>query len=80
VRRHDVDVLSLVVGLFFVGAALIWGVAADPGRALEGWPLPTLLIAVGLAGLLSSVGGWRGRRSRAAGSAAGIDESDDPAA
>ncbi len=65
-RRHEVDVLSLVFGLFFVGAALIWGLAGDPGSALRGWPLPVLLIAVGLAGLLSSLGGWRGRRSREA--------------
>ncbi len=61
-RRHDVDVLSLVVGLFFLGAALVWGLADDPGAALQGWPLPTLLIAVGLVGLATSVGGWRGRR------------------
>lgn len=60
-RRHDVDVLSLVAGLLFVGAALIWGVADDPGSALEGWPLPLLLIAVGLAGLATSLGSWRRR-------------------
>lgn len=67
-RRHEVDVLSLVAGLFFVGAALIWGLAGDPAAALEGWPLPVLLIAVGVAGLLTSVGGWRGRDRRSAGS------------
>ena len=61
-RRHEVDVLSLVAGLLFVGAALIWGLADDPAAALEGWPLPVLLIAVGAAGLLTSIGGWRGRR------------------
>lgn len=66
-RRHEVDVLSLVAGLFLVGAALIWGLAADPGAALRGWPLPVLLIAVGVAGLLTSLGGWRGRGRRAAG-------------
>ncbi|MFL6129284.1 MAG: hypothetical protein ACJ73E_09485 [Mycobacteriales bacterium] len=66
-RRHEVDVLSLVAGLLFVGAALIWGLADDPGAALRGWPLPVLLIAVGAAGLLTSLGGWRGR-GRAAGS------------
>jgi hypothetical protein len=63
VRRHEVDVLSLVAGLFFIGAALIWGLADDPAAALKGWPLPVLLIAVGVAGLLTSLGGWRGRRS-----------------
>jgi hypothetical protein len=63
VRRHDVDVFSLVFGLLFVGAALIWGLAGDPGSAVDGWPLPVLLIAVGVAGLATSLGGWRRRRS-----------------
>ena len=66
-RRHEVDVLSLVAGLFFVGAALILGLADDPAGALEGWPLPVLLIVVGVAGLLTSLGGWRGRGERSAG-------------
>ena len=64
-RRHDVDVASLIFGLFFVGAAFIWGIADDPGAALAGWPLPVLLIAVGVAGLVTSLGGLRGRRSSA---------------
>jgi hypothetical protein len=50
-----VDVVSLVLGLFFVGAALIWGLTDDPGDALGGWPLPTLLIVVGLVGLATSL-------------------------
>ena len=69
-RRHDVDVVSLVAGLFFLGAALIWGLADDPAEALQGWPLPVLLIAVGVAGLVTSLAGWRGR-----GRAADGDES-----
>ncbi len=60
-RRHEMDVLSLVAGLLFVGAALIWGVADDPVEALRGWPLPVLLIAVGVAGLVTSLASWRGR-------------------
>jgi len=68
VRRHEVDVFSLVAGLLFVGAALIWGLTSDPGAALRGWPLPVLLIAVGVAGLLTSLGGWRDRDRRAIGS------------
>jgi O-antigen/teichoic acid export membrane protein len=59
-----VDVFSLVFGLLFVGAALIWGLANDPGSAVDGWPLPVLLIAVGAAGLVTSLGGWRRRRAR----------------
>ena len=54
-RRHDVDVLSLVLGLFFIGSALIWGVSDDPGNVVENWPLPTLLIVVGVVGLAASL-------------------------
>jgi hypothetical protein len=73
VRRHEVDVLSLVVGLLFVGAALIWGLAEDPTAALEGWPLPVLLIVVGLAGLVSSLGARPTRRGRGASGKPGPD-------
>jgi hypothetical protein len=59
VRRHDVDVFSLVFGLLFVGTALLWGLARHPDLALKGWPAPTLLIAVGVAGLLASLAVWR---------------------
>lgn len=59
-RKHDVDVFSLVAGLFFVGVALIWGLAERPGEALDSWPLPTLLILVGLVGLVAALG--RSRR------------------
>jgi hypothetical protein len=55
VRRHEVDVLSLVLGLFFVGSALIWGLSGDPRGVLDGWPLPTLLIVVGIVGLATSL-------------------------
>jgi hypothetical protein len=55
VRRHELDVLSMVMGLFFVGAALIWGLSDNPDHALESWPLPTLLIVVGVAGLVTSL-------------------------
>ena len=54
-RRHDVDVLSLVLGLFFIGSALIWGLSDNPGHAAGGWPLPTLLIVVGVVGLAASL-------------------------
>ena len=54
-RRHDVDVLSLVLGLFFIGSALIWGLSDDPRNAVEGWPLPTLLIVIGVVGLGTSL-------------------------
>ena len=54
-RRREVDVVSLVFGLFFLGAAAIWGLASDAVHAARGWPLPTLLIAVGVVGLLTAV-------------------------
>ena len=54
-RRHDLDVLSLVLGLFFIGSALIWGLSDKPGDVAESWPLPTLLIVVGIVGLVASL-------------------------
>ena len=63
-RRHELDVLSLVFGLFFLGAAAIWGTTSDNSMLVRGWPLPVLLIAVGVVGLLASV---RSRRPRLTG-------------
>jgi hypothetical protein len=60
VRRHELDVLSLVLGLFFLGSALVWGLSDDPADVVGGWPLPTLLIVVGVAGLIASVVRRRG--------------------
>lgn len=54
-RRHEIDVFSLVVGLFFVGTALIYGLADDPVEALQDWPLPVLLITVGVIGLAAGL-------------------------
>jgi hypothetical protein len=50
-----------VFGLFFIGAAMIWGLAGDTVRAARGWPLPALLITVGVAGLLTALGTRRSR-------------------
>lgn len=61
-RRHETDVVSLVAGLFFLGAALIWGLTGAGGLQMRSWALPTLLIAVGAVGLLSSLTGRRSRR------------------
>jgi hypothetical protein len=55
VRRHDVDVFSLVAGLLFVGVALLWGFADRPADLLDSWPVPVLLIGVGAAGLAASL-------------------------
>jgi uncharacterized membrane protein YbhN (UPF0104 family) len=73
VRRHDVDILSLVFGLFFLGAAAIWGLSHDAIRAAGGWPLPTLLITVGVVGLMTALVGRGPRAARPA-----PDESEPP--
>jgi hypothetical protein len=54
VRRHELDVLSLVCGLFFVGVALfgLWGAGS---AEFGGWRLPALLIAVGVIGLVATL-------------------------
>ena len=65
-RRHELDVLSLVFGLFFVGAAAAWGLTGDRSVLARGWPLPTLLITVGTVGVLASISSaWRGQRQPA---------------
>jgi hypothetical protein len=62
VRKHELDVLSLVLGLFFIGGALIWGVADSSDDPIGSWPLPTLLIGVGVIGLVTSLARRRGGR------------------
>jgi hypothetical protein len=62
VRKHELDVLSLVLGLFFVGGALIWGLADSTDDPVGSWPLPTLLIGVGVVGLVTSLARRRGQR------------------
>jgi len=53
VPRHDLDIVSLVAGTAFSGAALV--ALLDQGFGFPArWALPLLLIAVGLAGLLAT--------------------------
>ena len=63
-RRHELDVVSLVLGLFFVGGALIWGIADSTDDPVGSWPLPTLLIGVGVIGLVTSLLRRRGHRDQ----------------
>jgi hypothetical protein len=52
VRRHDLDLFSLVTGLVFVGIA--FGHILDVGTDfdLDGrWIVPVVLVALGVAGL-----------------------------
>lgn len=51
--RHDLDPLSLMAGILFVGVALLGLVGHGTGTA-AGWLWPALLIVVGLAGLLAA--------------------------
>lgn len=62
-RRHDLDVLSLVAGLVFLGVALVCLAAAITDQHVRG-PIvaPAVLISLGAAGIAASV-----RRVRASG-------------
>ncbi len=61
-RRHELDLVSLVTGLVFVAIAAAYLVAEFAGRDVSaGWVLPLGLIGLGLAGLTGSV--RRGLRS-----------------
>jgi len=60
VPRHDLDVLSLMAGVFFAGVALLGLLDQGSGDA-AGWVWPMLLIVVGVVGLLST----RARHSQA---------------
>lgn len=53
--RHDTDIVSLVAGLLFLGIVGTWALDAAallPGS--RGWLLPLVLVAAGVAGLLSA--------------------------
>ena len=67
-RRHELDVFSLVTGLVFVAVAA--GHLLDESSQLDfdgRWVVPLVLVAVGVAGLAGLV---RGRDPRAAGATA----------
>ena len=51
--RHDLDALSLMAGLAFVGVAVAALLDLGPGLPLR-WVVPVLLIVVGVAGLLAT--------------------------
>jgi hypothetical protein len=60
VPRHDLDVLSLMAGVFFAGVALLGLLDQSSGDA-AGWVWPGLLIAVGVIGLLATRATHRSR-------------------
>ena len=51
--RHDLDALSLMAGVAFVGVALAGLLHAGPGLPLR-WGAPALLILVGIVGLVAT--------------------------
>jgi hypothetical protein len=53
VPRHDLDALSLMAGVAFVGVAVAALLHAGPGLPLR-WVAPSLLIIVGVVGLLAT--------------------------
>jgi hypothetical protein len=66
VRRHDVDVTSLVFGLIFLGVAGAWALVQNelislPDLSVAG---PAVLIVAGVVGLVATVTGTaRSRRT-----------------
>jgi hypothetical protein len=61
VRRHELDVFSLIVGLMFVliGAGYLLGALTDV-RLDPGWVAPVVLVGLGAAGLAATVLGRSG--------------------
>jgi hypothetical protein len=53
VPGHDLDALSLMAGVAFVGVAVAALLHTGPGIPLR-WVAPTLLILVGVVGLMAS--------------------------
>ncbi len=61
-RRHDLDVFSLVAGLVFVAVALGHVLDVSVGVDFDGrWVVPVVMVAIGVVGLAGLV---RGRDER----------------
>ena len=59
-RRHDLDLVSLITGVVFALVAVTHLVGAATGDALDPlWLAPVLLIGLGVAGLAGSLRGSR---------------------
>lgn len=59
--RKDLDVFSLVAGLFFLGVAAIWGFGGSAVDDDMQWQAPLLLVAIGVIGLLTAIPRRRSR-------------------
>lgn len=64
-KRHDTDVVSLVFGLLFLGVSAMWPLVHFDVLGLPGLEVavPVMLVSIGLAGLLASLGRLRRDRS-----------------
>ena len=51
--RHDLDLVALISGLAFIGAAIVFLLDAQTALTAR-WTCPVLLIVVGVAGLVAS--------------------------
>lgn len=75
-KRHELDVVSLVFGLVFGALASWWGVTRLGNLNLAiGWPLAAALIVAGLVGLVAALP----RRSRTPDEADDSRPDEDPA-
>ena len=71
-RRHELDVASLIAGLVFVAISVAYLVGAFTDvRISSGWVLPLALIGLGAAGLAGSL--RRGLRNDEAGQPADVE-------
>jgi hypothetical protein len=62
VRRHDLDLVSLVAGALFVFVAAAYLLAELSDHRVDGeWVFPGLLVGLGVLGLVASLWGGRPR-------------------
>ena len=63
-RRHELDLVSLIAGVVFAVIAVTYLVDAASEESLElAWLAPVLLVGIGIAGLASAVRGVRTPRA-----------------
>jgi hypothetical protein len=68
VYKHATDSLSLVFGIIFLGAAVLWALnlSGTVSASTTRFVVPLVLITAGAAGLVAAI--TRGRRSSMSGS------------
>lgn len=64
-KRHPVNVVSLVFGLLFLGVSAMWGLVHYDMMGAGGIEIavPVMLVSIGLAGLMASISKLRSTRS-----------------